>query len=152
MDPEDPGIEHEGDATFYPTGPIDEDTVVVIPSESTGAEGGFSTKACAPRSFLAPPLKWSAAVKATCSYWGTKESVKKTYSWSVVPGSNQHACTQGLGFYRGYNGSQMGVWAKWYNLGCGTQGANAVPWGNTAADPQMKGKSTSTGFATIAFS
>lgn len=47
---------------------------------------------------------------------------------------------QGLGFYRGYYGSQFGVWEKWYyvgNTGFAETGA-AVPWGNVAATKKFK--------------
>ncbi len=64
------------------------------------------------------------------------------YWFSVQDGTQQWACSQGLGYYRGYNGSDFGVWSKWYQTGCAKGGpkstSTSVPWGYVWAIPKMR--------------
>lgn len=94
-------------------------------------------------------LAWSAAF---CCRWatyahptsfaGSDESSRMRYWFGVQPSTQQWACTQGRGYYRGYSGSEFGVWSKWYNTGCAKSGHASkktyVPWGYVWANPKMK--------------
>lgn len=63
------------------------------------------------------------------------------YQWMIAAGSNSQACTQGAGYYRGYNGGSFGLWKDWYGLGCGYRGGAHVPWDNVAAYPELMARS-----------
>lgn len=74
-----------------------------------------------------------------------------TYNFNVTFGSNQSAGGQGLGYYQGYNGSEFGVWSKWYGLGIATSGSNGgatVPWGEVLAVAKFKARSNTIHAAT----
>ncbi|MDR0504633.1 MAG: hypothetical protein LBG70_02340 [Bifidobacteriaceae bacterium] len=100
--------------------------------------------------FSAPPGAWRGPWRRACANIGKKGSTF-TYSWQLVPGTNQQACLQGQGWYVGYNGSTFGVWSRWYNLGCGTKNTASVPWGEVSAYPQVLVLSTTVHFAQGSF-
>lgn len=179
-DPLDPGYvivgAHEGqavgDAVFYPTGPISDDTVVVI-AEPDGSlpggltestlqalaaeardgkatqfgldslgEGAFSVPDTAARDFVAMASATPRAYLTNGTSWsgifsggsiiGTTANTTVSYVFTAPLNTAQINAGQGRGYYRGYNGSQMGTWAQWYNLGTATArrtGGAAVPWG-----------------------
>lgn len=105
--------------------------------------GGVTALATAYQ-YAAAPYVWSAAYRGS-SLWSGSSTFKAYYSFSVTPGTNQQATGQGLGYYVGYNGSQLGTWAKWYGVGIATDGSNGgayVPWGNVLATAQFKAMST----------
>ncbi|MBD7982773.1 hypothetical protein [Oerskovia merdavium] len=177
--PED-GLE-EGGATFYPTGELDEDTVVVIadadgslpgdiseaqlqsmlssrsPAAVSAALGiqGATENGQAPLAARTSDITpyaahtWTAGVSWSGAFtggsiWGYDSSAKVSYVFNVTPGTNQKAAGQGLGYYSGYNGSEFGMWAKWYGVGIasdGSAGGATVPWGKVIATAQFKGKS-----------
>lgn len=62
----------------------------------------------------------------------------KYYSWQVDFSSSPSVCGQGMGYWRGYNGSQFGLWEKVYPLGCGKGGYKRVPWDNVLAYPKFQ--------------
>lgn len=70
--------------------------------------------------------------------------IRKVYSWQMNPGSNSQVCGQGIGWYRGYNGSDFGTWSSAYNLGCGASGSADVVWDNAAAYPKFRAKASYT--------
>nr|NLD41704.1 hypothetical protein [Actinomycetales bacterium] len=167
IDLADPGIAYVGDSVFYPTGHVDPGTVIVIPdhyvdpSTLTGLpledvinltlSGLAETQREIDRTltrrsygYIAPPLAWSGIYKGTVGYFGY-EGANLYYWFNVTEGSNQQACAQGVGHYRGYNGSEMGVWRKWYGLGCASSnyvGGASVPWGNILAIGEFRAQST----------
>ncbi len=50
---------------------------------------------------------------------GTNDSVVANYRFAPQVGTQQWVCAKGLGYYKGYNGSEFGgVWSNWYDLGC----------------------------------
>jgi len=62
----------------------------------------------------------------------------------VTDGTNQQALGQGRGWWRGYNGSEFGVWAKW-SIGLATSmnpQQYRVPWGQVMATTSFKAYST----------
>jgi hypothetical protein len=146
-------------ATFYPTGPIGTDTLVVMPDIYEAA--GLTYKDVAQIHTLVGMKEalsansattcgatvtgiygtWSSPVSSSCSVWGTDWSVHVYYSWNVATGTYQSAAAMGLGFYQGYNGSQFGVWSQYYGLGVGASGGASVPWGNVASHPKVKAQS-----------
>lgn len=178
--PED-GVEEADGATFYPTGEIDEDTVLVIADADGSLPGDISEAQLqrmlssrspeavsaglgiqvatengqAPLTARTPEItpyaahtwiagvSWSGAFNGG-SIWGYDSSAKVSYVFNVTQATNQKAAGQGLGYYTGYNGSQLGTWAKWYGLGIasdGSAGGGTVPWGSVVATAQFKAKS-----------
>lgn len=147
-----------GSATFYPTGPIADDTMVVVPNSDGSLPAGLTpaklTALAAEKSASARQAKLQAAVSpaAAQSYaWsstsagmsrvfpggniiGTTDSATAVYSFYTAAGYNQQASANGKGHYRGYNGSTFGFWTKYYALGnTGSGGTSkAIPWGNTS--------------------
>lgn len=107
-------------------------------------DGGVAPAADA-MTFAAPPMGYSPLYQHTTSFWGLNDSTQIHYGFGVTPGSNQAACATGRGYYRGYNGSEFGVWARMYGLGCasggGTSGAS-LPWGNVISLPAFQARST----------
>jgi len=172
--------------TFYPTGPIDDDTLIVIANSDGTLPGGLTetrleqlvearssgdgnaiqshefsvsaegvtaaskVSALLGRSYIAAPYAWTSAYTGA-GIWGWDETATVSYTFSVTEGTNQQAAGQGLGYYRGYNGSELGVWAKWYSLGVlatsGTTGGGTVPWGAVVATAKFKAMSTVPSFA-----
>ncbi|MFF8386607.1 hypothetical protein ACF053_23555 [Streptomyces kanasensis] len=75
------------------------------------------------------PLKWST-VKDSCGHFG-KPGMKMGYGWRVYKGSA--ICVRVKGFdTRGRT--------VWHEAGCGRTGSVRVPWGNAAANKEMKVK------------
>lgn len=139
-----------GGATFYPTGEIADSTLVVIANDDGSLPAGVSDSIAArsggtvaPRYTLWPWSSTSAGYSGAYtggSLIGLNDSTTATYTFNTSQGFNERASGQGLGFYRGYYGSQFGVWEKWYyvgNTGFAETGA-AVPWGNVAATKKFK--------------
>lgn len=177
------GIARANGDTFYPTGPIGEDTLVVI-SEPDGtlpngltidklqafAEMPASERAVAAQSLLdtgetmqtdqqdamAPSATTYAYAAASSTAWsrtytggsviGTSDKAKVQYNFWAANFTSQRNVAQGRGYYRGYNGSQFGVWAKWYALGSATSagGGGSVPWGNVASKKAIMAKCATT--------
>ncbi|MGO4587070.1 hypothetical protein AB4Z38_24780 [Arthrobacter sp. 2RAF6] len=90
-------------------------------------------------SFWAPlGGSWSAEIRRLTSYSHVSE---KYYGWSVAPAADVGVCTQGSGYYTGYNGGSFGLWKRWYGTGCGKSGSSRVPWDNVLAYPTFMAKS-----------
>lgn len=76
--------------------------------------------------------------------WGYNDAATAVYRSALSPGTEQWVCTKGWGHYRGYNGSQLGLWGKWYQTGCqrgsdfATWNRTEVPWGYTVDNPRMQ--------------
>lgn len=147
-------------ATFYPTGPIADDTLVVIADEDGSLPNGLTESTlqeavAASRAGTATQMTvndnetalrasefaWSATSASFSrpfngsSLIGLNDSVRAGYYFYTAIGFAQNAAGNGLGFYRGYNGSQFGTWEKFYGVGNAgsTGGGGSVPWGNVAA-------------------
>ncbi len=58
---------------------------------------------------------WSAAYSGN-NIWGWDDTARVSYTFSVTEATNQQAAGQGLGHYRGDNGSEMAVWSAWYGF------------------------------------
>ncbi|MEW2524095.1 hypothetical protein [Streptomyces sp. NPDC047071] len=78
------------------------------------------------------PFKWSPPVSNGCATFG-HPGFKQGYVWKATRG---RPCVKVVG----YTKSQK---KKWYNAGCGTGGRVKVPWGNAAAEKQIKIKGAS---------
>lgn len=171
VDPRDRGTVVTESGTFYPTGIIDESTIVVVLNEdgglpegitqsmiddrATGRVDGHSQSQPSPSDadsqamsasygYMALPYAWSSAYSGS-NVIGWDASARWTYWFTVTEGSNQQACGQGLGYYRGYYGSTFGIWAKWYGVGCASSnsaGGGSVPWGNVIGVSKFKAMST----------
>lgn len=90
-------------------------------------------------SFWAPlGGSWSGEIRRVTSYSHVSE---KYYGWSVAPTASFGVCTQGSGYYTGYNGGSFGLWKSWYGTGCGTSGSARVPWDNVLAYPTFMARS-----------
>lgn len=90
-------------------------------------------------SFWAPlGGSWSGEIQRLTSYSHASE---KYYGWSVAPPAIFGVCTQGSGYYTGYNGGSFGLWKRWYGTGCGKSGSSRVPWDNVLAYPTFMAKS-----------
>ncbi len=164
-----------GDAVFYPTGPIAADTLVVIADaggtlpngltqasldslvaqKRAGAITGSSTEVAAPaeaQRAASSYYAWSASSSGWSqgfnggSLIGWDDTARASYYFYTAAGFNQRASGNGLGYYRGYNGSTFGTWSQWYYVGiAGSGGAGATtPWGNVAATKQFRALCTQT--------
>lgn len=146
---------------FYPTGLIDDDTIVIIPDASGALPNGLTeallddmtpaqrTQALSPNAGIAlaatyaygaTSTGWSQAFKGG-SFIGLNDSTTAYYGFNVSLGTSQRNAGQGLGYYRGYNGSEFGTWSSWYNLGTASSqgdGGASVPWGNVASNKQFR--------------
>ena len=71
-----------------------------------------------------------------CSVIGWNASAKWTYDWEANFNSSGRICAEGKGFLA--SGA-----VTWRGLGCNGSGSGTVPWGNTAANLQMRGYVTS---------
>ncbi|OII11700.1 hypothetical protein BIU97_07490 [Curtobacterium sp. MCBA15_009] len=82
----------------------------------------------------APPgaVTWGPESRGKCGLAGFP-GYKAGYAFAIAPGSNAHACVQGLGYSSGKG--------KWYSVGCGSSGRTTVSWGNVLA--YQKGKARS---------
>lgn len=169
VDASSPTVSQRGEARFFPTDNIDPSTTVVIAEDdfqrisSRLAESDLSrdevmrlveetafeespSPARAVRGYVANYGVWSQG------YWGDNvigmnNSTTVYYGFDVNDASWMQACGQGRGYYRGYYGSEFGVWEYWYSLGCtsttsyGSAGAS-FPWGNVASVKRFKAYST----------
>ncbi|MGV8880842.1 MAG: hypothetical protein ACOH19_01700 [Rhodoglobus sp.] len=165
-----------GGATFYPTGEISDDTLVVIANPDGSLPNGLTEETltavvaerrAAEAAGTALPdtsdisdgvvARLTGAYSATSAGWsspytggsliGIDDSSVAGYGFNVAPNSSQVNVGSGLGYYRGYNGSEFGIWATWYNLGSasdGTPGGSTVPWGNVAATTQFRAQCATT--------
>jgi hypothetical protein len=163
-----------GDATFYPTGPISDDTLVVIPNADGSLPGGVTEHQIqsAVAQKRAGPLagmdtlelsgsdavardvteySWSATSAGFSDLYtggsaiGVDDSAQVVYTFSTAEGYDQTAAGNGLGYYRGYNGSEFGTRAKYYGVGNADSSGNggvAVPWGNVAAVKKFQAQCT----------
>ncbi|QQD74827.1 hypothetical protein I8920_07900 [Curtobacterium sp. YC1] len=170
VDPDAAQVTAEG--VFFPTGKISANTVVVISKPDGSLPNGLSdaklTSLYGERRALpesaqresAAPARVSAAAASNYSYvassassWsrafagpniiGADAGVKVKYRFTVASSTAQTNAGQGLGYYRGYSGSEFGTWSKWYNLGVAdsrTPGSTSVPWGNVAAQAKFRAK------------
>ncbi|MES9507385.1 hypothetical protein ABWJ92_13370 [Streptomyces sp. NPDC000609] len=75
------------------------------------------------------PGKWST-LNDGCAHFGFK-GMKMVYGWKVFKGGS--ICVQAKGFNA--KGKKT-----WYKAGCGKNGQITVPWGNVAANKEMKVK------------
>ena len=64
--------------------------------------------------------------------------MKKSYNVQVNINSNGNMSATGLGYRRGYNGSDFGVWETWTFLGSGKEAGRAVSWGAVSSKPSVK--------------
>ncbi|WZH36478.1 MAG: hypothetical protein PIR02_17255 [Microbacterium enclense] len=166
--------ERVGDAVFYPTGPVSDETVVVVKDADGSLPNGLTEETLArevaairagvgsasvpadDRGAASPLAADSYAWGATSAGYsdpfrggsaiGWDDSATVSYSFFTNPGYNQRASGEGLGFYRGYNGSEFGTWQKYYYVGTGgsTGAGGSVPWGNTAATKYFRAICTQT--------
>jgi hypothetical protein len=164
-------ISVDGNRTFYPTGPISDSTLVVIAEPDGSLPGGVTeaqlNNVATQRELVGASPSSSATTAAvamnnTYEGWssvnwsqefvgasviGLNDSTVLYYSFNVNAFTSQTNAGQGLGYYRGYNGSTFGVWSQWYGLGSATPGAmrqTSVPWGNVAAVAKFKVKCATT--------
>ncbi|KRB36411.1 hypothetical protein [Microbacterium sp. Root180] len=171
-----------GNATFYPTGPISDDTLVVIRDSSGALPNGLTVESldslvaaehaglthddsiefnasdanAQTSSVVAAVGETYRAWSATNSGWsqgftgntmiGFTDDVRAGYYFYTAAGYNQRASGNGLGYYKGYNGSVFGTWSKWYYVGIASStGAGAsVPWGKVAAVERFRALCTQT--------
>lgn len=79
--------------------------------------------------------------------WGWDDTATVNYRYAVQAGTRQSACAEGRHYYRGYNGSDFGVWSTWSSLGCKSAGIGwktaSFWWGSIIAYPQAKFRSNS---------
>lgn len=165
VDASSPSVETTTQGTFYPTGPLDEDTLVVI-AENGVLPYGLTEPEIAKiasqeaselndlRSFDSLPVS-SRAIRsftAVAGKWfqysgdnilGATNDTRVWYSFTTSSFTSMIACGQGLGYYRGYNGSQFGTWSSWYGYGCtstsnGAAAGGSAPWGNILATKKFK--------------
>lgn len=169
VDESSPAVLRVGESRFFPTGVIDQSTTVILvdgdfePISARLGESAVSRDdilslikesrpgespqpSRASRGYIANYGVWSQG------YWGDNvigmdDSTRVYYGFDVNDASWMQVCGQGRGYYRGYNGSDFGVWESWYSLGCtsttsyGSAGAS-VPWGNVASTKRFKAYST----------
>lgn len=171
VDPAAAQVTDEG--VFYPTGKIGADTVVVVPEADGSLPNGLTTSKLqqlyGPRVALPASARGDSEVASqrataaaasnyaylasSASSWsrsfagpniiGADAAVTVKYRFTVASSTAQTNAGQGLGYYRGYNGSQFGTWSKWYNLGVAdtrTPGSTRVPWGNVSAQTMFRAK------------
>ena len=156
-------------SVFYPTGDTPEGALLVIPDEETGelplsieaievlAETGSMAKAeqvertgtaarLESQSYVAAPYAWSGTYTSSNTIHVPVGGSSYGIGFKVTEGSNQQACGQGRGAYRGYYGSNFGVWTKWYGAGCAISNSNAsasIPMtSNTLTNGRFKAMST----------
>lgn len=161
VDPQD-AVAVDG-RTFYPTGPISDETIVVIPDPDGSLPNGLTeatlkefvaqratvTSAASSDvglmatqySYIATSAGWSGAYTGG-SIIGWDAYATVWYNFTAARGTSQRNAGSGLGFYQGYNGSEFGTWSAWYHLGtatASTTGGGSVPWGNVAATAKFRG-------------
>ncbi len=163
-----------GVETFYPTGDVGPDTVIVLAETDGTLPGGLSEAEIANKiatgdtqftgQTAAAPMKASSStawISGKCAlgntYTQTSPGISRdiggavTYTWWVTAGS---ATASMKGFYRGYFGSEMGVWQSWYGTGLASASDAAlstkvVPWDNVLALAEMRAQSPSCTLAAL---
>lgn len=73
------------------------------------------------------PAKWTT-LNDGCAHFGAK-GMKMVYGWKVYKGGS--VCVK----VKGFNSKGK---KTWYDAGCGKSGQIKVPWGNVAANKEMK--------------
>jgi hypothetical protein len=156
-----------GDTTFYPTGPINSTTIVVMANDDGTLPDGMSQtqlqglvqahRANASHTSMSTTATASATVAPYSSaVWsvaqgswsgaynlganiGWNSSARASYSFKTSCGCQQ-ANGNGLGYYYGYLGSTYGLYSKWYWVGwsAGDWQSTTVPWGNITANRQFR--------------
>ena len=91
--------------------------------EATSAGGGTA--------YAFPGQGWGPVSESNTAIFG-RPGATVTISWTVAPGTNQHACVQG----RGGDGT-------WHGLGCGTSNTVTIPWGDWLGQPAVRVNTTS---------
>jgi|GEM_PF-3098371 len=94
-------------------------------------------------------IAYSARMGAWSMYtgktiWGYDDTARVSYGFDVQDNTAQIVQGQGLGYYQGYNGSQMGLWSSWYAIGVAASGDSreaSIPWGNVIGTAQFQAKS-----------
>ncbi|MFE9397660.1 hypothetical protein [Streptomyces flavidovirens] len=100
-------------------GIVAEPTITIQCSNSWKSAGGV-------------PGRWSTVRDRNCSIFG-HQGYRIAYQWRAERG---RPCIKVKGFVNGR--------AKWYNAGCGRSGnIQNVPWGNVAANKEIKVKGAS---------
>lgn len=152
VDESSPAVSQVGESRFFPTGVIDQSTTVILVDgdfERISARLGESEVS---RDDILSLLKDSSPGESpqpsratrgyianqgvlSQGYWGDNvigmdDSTRVYYGFDVNDASWMQACGQGRGYYRGYNGSDFGVWESWYALGC-TSTASYGPAGGS---------------------
>lgn len=156
--------------TFFETGPISEDTLLVIANSDGSLPAGVSTEllssiASERRAAVEPEseVPQNATTDTTTYSWsatsteqsgdytggsliGMSDTTRAVYPFSTAAGFAQGAAGSGLGFYRGYNGSEFGAWSRYYGLGATTSVgiSKAIPWGNVAATKKFRAQCANT--------
>ncbi|QIS44400.1 hypothetical protein [Clavibacter capsici] len=159
---------------FYPTGPIDDSTLVVIPNPDGSLPGGLtrekldamtsrtaadsdagdsSARAATEQDgeditpdsghtyFAYSSIDWSTPTEGDYVV-GFSDETRTDYTFDVFSDGEMNF-GQGLGYYRGYNGSTIGIQLAWYGLGYADKthhGGASVPWGDVAASTQFRAK------------
>lgn len=157
------------EGVFYPTGKISASTIVIITNPDGSLPNGLTSAklhsmygeevrgvsnqpparndsvriAAASYTYLATSASSWSQTYAGPNIIGADAGVTVKYTFSVAAHTAQTNAGQGLGYYRGYNGSDFGTWSKWYNLGVADSDGSkrtAVPWGNVAAQAKFRAK------------
>ncbi len=164
-------VRGEDESVFFPTGPISEGTLVVValpdgslPGGLTvakldqlvaekrsrnslqGGGGGGTLLSNFPYAYAATSTGMSSAYTGQ-SLIGADPTAVASYVFNAQINSTQLNAGQGLGYYRGYNGSVFGTWQAWYNLGTGSAdqvGGGTAPWGEVAAVEKFRARCVTT--------
>jgi hypothetical protein len=159
-------------ATFYPTGAISSSTVVVIPNADGSLPNGLTRSSLNAlgvsrlQSELSPepseasitlptPAANYAYAAASTGYSrnyqgpnliGYNSTTTVYYGFYAASETSQRNVGQGLGYYYGYNGSQLGEWSQFYALGSATSdgGGHSVPWGEVEANTEFRAQCATT--------
>lgn len=120
----------------------DESVHAVGDQSATSGGDGFSISDYANRRTYSVSYNWGTFPGG--SVIGVSDSARLNYKFNVTAGTVQWAQGEGLGYYRGYNGSQFGLWSKYYSMGnakSGAPGGASIPWGNVASNTSFRAKS-----------
>lgn len=121
--------------TLDPTNPpitvdqINPNDPVVAP-RSIYTRGSFS---CGNTAYAPPGYAYGALSQGRCGIFGYPGAVIG-YTWKVADGSDTQVCASGLAFTTSGSPSYVG-------LGCGSNGAKNVYWGNVLAYQKLKAMS-----------
>jgi len=124
-----------------------ESAVAMDPVQASAQSGAVTSLAATQYGYGASSsIDWSGAWTGGGKI-GLTDTATASYSFLAAAFTSQRNVAQGLGYYRGYNGSQFGTWSAWYNLGsatASTAGGGAVPWGNVSAVSKLRAKCATT--------